>query len=140
MISPDGKWLAYRSDESGDWEIYVQPYPGPGAKVPVSIGGGVQPVWSQDGQELFYHGAGGMMMAARITGDATPLVSDRTELFSTTRYRTGQGPRLYHVAPDGRFLMMRTPGASGSGDGGASTPQITVVLNWFEELRARVPN
>jgi hypothetical protein len=140
MISPDGKWLAYRSDESGDWEIYVQPYPGPGAKVPVSIGGGVQPVWSQDGQELFYHGAGGMMMAATITGDATPLVSDRSELFSTTRYRTGIGPRLYHVAPDGRFLMMRTPGSSGSGDGGPSTNQITVVLNWFEELKERVPN
>ena len=69
IISRDGKWLAYRSDESGDWEIYVQPFPGPGAKVPVSIGGGIQPVWSQDGRELFYRGAGGTMMAATITGD-----------------------------------------------------------------------
>ncbi len=140
IISPDGKWLAYRSDESGDWEIYVQPFPGPGAKVPVSIGGGVQPVWSHDGRELFYRGADATMMAATITGDATPVVSERTPLFSARPYRRTQGPRLYHVAPDGRFLMMRSPGAAGSGDGAASAPQITVVLNWFEELRQRVPN
>ena len=150
-ISPNGRWLAYRSDESGQFEIYVEPFPGPGAKVPVSIGGGTQPAWSRDSGELFYRDNDGMMIAATISdGAATisggaaisaaaaPSVGDRTPLFPAGAYRLGAGFRQYHVAPDGRFLMQRRPGAE-SADGGEG-PQITVVLNWFEELRARVPN
>jgi serine/threonine-protein kinase len=137
-ISPDGRWLAYRSDESGQFEIYVEPFPGPGAKIPVSIGGGTQPAWSRDGGELFYRDNAGMMVAAAISDDATPPVGDRTPLFQAAPYRMGAGFRQYHVAPDGRFLMQRRPGVA-SGVGGQA-PQITVVLNWFEELRERVPN
>ena len=139
-VSPDGQWLAYRSDETGLFEIYVQPFPGPGAKVPVSIGGGNEPVWSADSRELFYRDTDGMMMAATITGSERPQVSERTVLFSAASFRSGgTSARQYHVARDGRFLMMRLPGAE-SGDEAAASPEITVVLNWFEELRARVPN
>ncbi len=138
-ISPNGRWLAYRSDETGPFEIYVEPFPGPGPKVPVSIGGGTQPVWSRESRELFYRSPDGMMMAATIAGEATPQVSDRTALFPASSFRSGgNSMRQYHVALDGRFLMMRLPGAE-SGDE-AAAPQITVVLNWFEELMARVPN
>ncbi len=139
-ISPDGKWMAYRSDETDRFEIYVEPFPGPGAKVPVSIGGGTQPVWSRDGRELFYRRPDQVMMAATIVGDVTPQVTERTELFSASPFRLAETSfRQYHVAPDGRFLMMRRPGTA-SGDGAEAPPEITVVLNWFEELMERVPN
>jgi len=139
-ISPNGRWLAYRSDETGPFEIYVEPFPGPGAKVPVSIGGGTQPVWSRDSQELFYRSPDGMMMAATIAGEATPQVTERNPLFPAASFRSGGNfMRQYHVARDGRFLMMRLPGAE-SGDEAAAPLEITVVLNWFEELRVRVPN
>jgi len=133
-ISPDGRWLAYRSDESGAFEIYVQPFPGPGARVPVSIGGGDEPVWSADSRELFYRGADDMMMAATISGRSAPQVTERRALFSAAVYRpAGGNPRQYHVAPDGRFLMMKQPGT------GEGVESFRVVLNWFEELRERVP-
>ena len=83
-----------------------------------------------------------MMIAATISDGApisdaaAPSVGDRTPLFPAGVYRLGVGIRQYHVAPDGRFLMQRRPRAT---DGGEA-PQITVVLNWFEELRERVPN
>ncbi len=111
---------------------------GPGAKVPVSIGGGTQPAWSRDSSELFYRDNNGMMIAATISEEATPPVGERAPLFQAAAYRLGVGYRQYHVAPDGRFLMQKQPGGA-SADGG-ETPQITVVLNWFEELRERVPN
>jgi len=107
-ISPDGRWLAYRSDEAGTFEIYVEAFPGPGPKVPVSIGGGNEPVWSHDSRELFYRRDDGMMMAAAISEEPTLAVRSRTPLFSTTAYRSAaQNPREYHVAPDGRFLMLK---------------------------------
>jgi Tol biopolymer transport system component len=139
-ISPNGRWLAYRSDETGTFEIYVEPFPGPGAKIPVSIGGGNEAVWSLDSRELFYLDNGGTMMAARITGEAVPQVSERAALFSAAPFRSaGVSAHQHHVAPDGRFLMMRVPGTE-SEDDEVSPPEITVVLNWFEELRARVLN
>ena len=117
----------------------MEPFPGPGAKIPVSIGGGTQPVWSRDSGELFYRSPDGMMMAATIAGEATPQVSERRALFLATPFRSGGNNfRQYHVAPDERFLMQRRPGAAG--DEAAASPEITVVLNWFEELKAWVPN
>ena len=107
-ISPNGRWLAYRSDEAGDFEIYVEPFPGPGPKVPVSIGGGNELIWSADSRELFYRGADGMLLSASISEGERPGVVDRRPLFSAAPYRGGgNSPRQYHVAPDGRFLMMR---------------------------------
>ena len=115
----------------------MQPFPGPGAKVPVSIGGGTQPAWSRDSSELFYRNTDGMMVAASISDGANALVGDRTPLFQAGRYFLGGGYRQYDVAPDGRFLMQRRP-VQESAEGGA--PRINVVLNWFEELKERVPN
>ncbi len=137
-ISPDGRWLAYKSDETGQFEIYIEPFPGPGGKIPVSIGGGTQPAWSHDSSELFYRDNDGMMVAATIFDDAARPVGDRTPLFPAALYRLGTGFRQYHVAPDGRFLMQRLAGQS-TVDGGEA-PHINVVLNWFEELREWVPN
>jgi len=136
-IAPNGRWIAYRSDESGRFEIYVQPYPGPGARVPVSIEGGSAPLWSADSRELFYRRGDNMIMAAEITGGVVPEVVGQTPLFSAQPYRRANGNRMYHLGPDGRFLMMRPPMTDDSGE--PQPPRITVVLNWFEELRSRVP-
>jgi hypothetical protein len=104
----------------------------------VSIGGGRAPVWSHDGRELFYRAGDGMMMAATIVDGPRAKVSDRAALFSAADYWDSQF--LGHdVAPDGRFLMIRTL-ARESGVEAPPPPQINVVLNWFEELEERVPN
>jgi serine/threonine-protein kinase len=122
-ISPDGRWVAYKSTESGRGEIYVAAYPGPGGRWKVSTSGGGHPVWSRDGKELFYKAG-------------TKLISVPIE--ALTEFRAGvprvlfDSPNLgdYDVAPDGRFVFVRTRGQTGS-------PSLSVVLNWFEELKGR---
>ncbi len=127
QFSPDGRWVAYQSDESGRPQIYVTAFPGPGARSQVSIDGGSAPVWSRDGREIFFQG-GGKMMAA--------LVETRPE------FRAGVPQPLfelgnldeYDVAPDGqRFVMNRSRRED-------SAPEtLAVVLGWFDELRRRAP-
>jgi serine/threonine-protein kinase len=137
-ISPDGRWLAYESDESGQSEIYVRPFPAvDSGKWQASTAGGRKPVWARDGGELFYYRTlDGVLMGARVeaTGSATFAVSTPQELVRGA-YVTG-GPfenRSYDVAPDGRFLMLKEEGP------GAGPPSIVVVQNWDEELAQLVP-
>ncbi len=136
-LSPDGQWLAYRSNQSGAVEVYLQPYPGPGATTPVSIGGGDSAVWSRDGRELFYR-VGNRMMVVEVETEPTVRVSRPEELWEGPYYDQGfgTGVRQYHVAPDGRSLMIKQGAATGDATG---APELVVVLNWFEELKARVP-
>jgi serine/threonine-protein kinase len=128
-FSPDGKWLAYVSDESGRSEVYVQPFPGPGAKWLISIDGGTEPAWSLDGRELFFRNGDALMSAAvSTTGD---FKSARPQVIFEARYATVDGARNYDVAPDKpSFVVVRN---DGNGDGA----QFNVVLNWFSELRGR---
>ncbi len=133
-FSPDGRWLAYISNESGRFEIYVQPYPGPGGKWQISTEGGTEPAWNPNGRELFYR-SGDKMMAVDIATQASFAVGKPRMLF--------EGPYLpgpatspnYDVAPDGqRFLMLKP-----SEQAEAALTQINVVLNWFEELKQKAP-
>ena len=134
-FSPDGRWLAYVSDESGRNEIYVQPFPGPGGKRQISTEGGVAPVWAPNG-ELFYRN-GDQMMAVEITTEPSFRAGTPLLLFED-RYRgTGSGgfTVLYDVTPDGqRFLMIKRgePGLE-------EQAQIHLVENWFKELKRLVP-
>ncbi|MCP4607251.1 MAG: protein kinase [Planctomycetes bacterium] len=124
--SPNRQWVAYSSDESGRWEIYVEPYPGPGSKVPVSNEGGQQPMWSPDGKELFYR-SGNKMMAAAVETESQFRVTGNIELFEG-QYLSTASLQNYDVAPDGRFLMIQEPRES--------TPLgINIMLNWFNELK-----
>ena len=150
-FSPDGKWLAYSSDESGRREVYVQPYPGPGGKWQISTDGGQEPVWNPRGGELFYRSGSRIMAVDVQVGQASrPAPSeDRSGDLSLPSFSAGKprmlfdGPYLpttaslpfYDVSPDGqRFLMLKPVESQ------ASAPtQINVVLNWFEELKRRVP-
>ena len=128
-VSPDGKWLVFASDESGRDEIYVQPYPGPGAKTTISNAGGKQPSWSRDGRELFYRQEDAMMVVP-VGTDPTGAGAPR-RLFDFPRASYGDDPNRvqYDVAADGRFLAVRADERAGGGD------EIRVVVNWLTERK-----
>jgi Tol biopolymer transport system component len=132
-FSPDGKWIAYVSDESGRFEIYVRPYPGPGEKWPISTGGGNEPVWRRDGRQLFYR-VGDAMMAVDIqTSPAFSAGKPRT-LFDKPYERSNALWANYDAAPDNRHLLMvrrETPSAP--------VTRINVVLNWVDDLKQKLP-
>jgi Tol biopolymer transport system component/predicted Ser/Thr protein kinase len=133
-FSPDGHWLAYISDESGRYEIYVQPYPGPGGKWQISTEGGTEPVWNPNGRELFYR-SGDKMMAVEIATQHGFTAGKPWMLFQDEYVPTPATFPNYDVAPDGRrFLMLKPTEQTQS-----APTQINVVLNWFEELKRRVP-
>lgn len=130
-FSPDGKWVAYASNESGTWEVYVQSFPASGGKWQISTNGGAQPQWRRDGKELFYLSPDRKLMAVDVKGHDTFDAGAPKELFGL-RLQTGglPGPRNYYVASaDGhRFLVASAP------EDRITTPT-TVVLNWTADLR-----
>jgi serine/threonine-protein kinase len=130
-LSPDGRWLAYASNESGRREVYVRPFPATGTtKWQVSPDGGDEPLWSRSGQELFYKHRGELLAAAVLPG-ATFALGKQQVLFSIAGYENYVGSRMYDVTPDGRrFVMVRS----------AARPraELIVVENVFEELKAKV--
>jgi Tol biopolymer transport system component len=134
-FSPDGRWLAYISNETGRYEIYVQPYPGPGGgKWQISAEGGTEPVWNPNGRELFYR-SGGKMMAVDIATQPSFAVGKARMLFEGEYVPTPATLSNYDVTPDGqRFLMLKS-----SEQEQTAPTQINVVLNWFEELKQKVP-
>jgi serine/threonine-protein kinase len=130
-FSPDGRWIAYVSNESGRDEVYVAPYPGPGGKTQVSQGGGRGTAWSRDG-ELFYRN-GDRMMSVRVRTEPSVVVDTPTMLFQGSFYAESapNGTRDFSVSPDGqRFVMIQSEPAT----------EFYVVLNWIEELKQRVGN
>jgi tRNA A-37 threonylcarbamoyl transferase component Bud32/dipeptidyl aminopeptidase/acylaminoacyl peptidase len=128
-ISRDSKWLAYASNESGRYEIYVVPFPNTSAaKWIVSTAGGTEPRWSHRGNELFYRDAAGNMVAAEVRTNPVFSVMRTTILFSASRFGAFEASPQYDVsADDQRFLMLR-PLA------GSDPDRLIVVENWFEEL------
>ncbi len=133
-FSPDGRWLAYVSNESGRHEIYVQPFPGPGGKLQISSEGGREPAWNPNGRELFYR-SGDKMMAVDIATQPSFAAGKPRVLFEGRYEPSLATAPNYDVSPDGqRFLMLKR---SEAGEGAPT--QINVVLNWFEELKRRVP-
>ena len=133
-FSPDGQFLAYSSNESGEAEIYVRPVPAFDAKYLVSRGGGLGPVWSRDGGEIFYRNfEGNQQMAVSVETENGFRVGTPVLLFEGSYDRRYPGHPGYDVAADGRFLMVRPRK-------GAEEPnEIRVVLNWFAELRRLAP-
>jgi hypothetical protein len=129
-ISPDGRFLAYISDQSGRQEIYVQSFPQGGGKWQVSANGGIQPLWSKDGKELFYV-QGDTLMAAPVTTSTEGFATGAARrLFSHDGLAQGYATE-YDVSADGRFVMVATP------EGEDAAPAIRVVQNWYEEFRDR---
>ena len=135
-ISPDGLWLAYQSNASGQDEIYVRPFPNvDDGRWPISNGGGTRPLWAREGQELFYLAAGAMMAVPVETVQTEPRFApgNAEEVFAVRGYFVESAGRTYDISRDGeRFLMIK------EGAGGESTECI-LVQNWFEELKRLVP-
>ena len=132
-FSPDGRWLAYISNESGRHEVYVQPYPGPGGKWQISTEGGTEPAWNPSGRELFYR-SGDRMMAVNVSTRPSFTVGKPHVLFSGPYEPTPATFSNYDVSPDGQRFLMLKPSETEQ-----APAQINVVLNWFEELKRRVP-
>ena len=144
VISPNGQWLAYTSDETGIDEVYIRRFPELEDRRLVSVGGGVMLNWSSDSSELVYirrvRGAADLVMRVPIDvseGDPPSLLVEPAELLFESRYYNGEfGFRTTDVAADGRFLMVKL-GAKNDED--AQPLQIILVQNWFEELTRLVP-
>jgi Tol biopolymer transport system component len=133
-FSPDGRWIAYASNESGRYETYVQPYPGPGGKWQISTDGGAEPVWNPTGRELFYR-SGDKMMAVDIVTQPGFSAGKPRMLFEGSYEVSAASTPSYDVSTDGqRFLMLKPVEQTQ-----AAPTQINVVLNWFEELKQKVP-
>jgi serine/threonine-protein kinase len=131
-LSPNGRWLAYSSDEAGDFQIFVRPFPGPGGKWQLSTEGGFGPRWSPDGTELYFRWQSGLYAVA-VDGDSGSFRASRPEIILD-----GMGAVSvdtdYDVLDSNRFLVVESAGDD-------SAPQgVTVVVNWLDDLERRVPN
>lgn len=138
-FSPDGKWLAYTSDDSGTRDVYIRPYPEKTPLWQVSTGGGFAPAWSRDGTEIFYR-KGNKFMASTIEEEAGKLVVGKPlELFEG-QYDSAWPVRAYDVALDGRFLLVRRVKENSRRVFEQTHPnRLRGVTNWFKELRRKVP-
>jgi serine/threonine-protein kinase len=127
-LSPDGRWVAFSTNESGRDEVVVQPFPGPGGRVQVSTGGGTEPVWSRDGRRLFYRGDRELMAAVIRPGPGFAVAARETVLADTYAYAPNPHAN-YDVMPDGTHFIFLEPDNAG---------ELIVVSNWASVLRARM--
>ena len=129
-FSPDGRWIAYSSDESGQYEIYVRPYPGPGRKWQVSSGGAEHVLWSRDGRELFYRN-GPKFMSVPITLEPDFTAGKPRLLFEGPYALVGN--QSYEVTRDGKRFLVLEPVEKER----APVTYFNVVLNWFEDVKKK---
>jgi hypothetical protein len=136
VFSPDGKWIAYLSDESGRYEIWVRPFPGPGRATRVSVNGGVYPSWSDKGDQLFFAWHDGIHVADfEVRGEA--LVPLRVRPWRQAPMRSVETARSYALHPDGDRIAMFPPERADPEAGGG--PRFAYLLNFFDELRRVAP-
>ena len=131
-LSPDGKWLAYVSDESGKPEVYVRPFPDVGsAKWQVSLNGGATPMWAHSGKELYYLDDSRALVAVTVQLGTKFSFANQKVLFSAAAYSFAGGYPTYDVAADdSRFVMIRSVAPS-------AETELVLIQNWAEELKAR---
>jgi serine/threonine-protein kinase len=136
-FSPDGHWLAYASSESGQSEVYVRPFPGPGGKWEISTGTGSFPTWSTNGKELFYRTADSRIMVVTYKTEGDTFRADKPRLWSETQLVVGGAVRNFDLHPDGqRFAVLtRTETQTQT-----KLDKITFIFNLFDELRRIAPS
>jgi serine/threonine-protein kinase len=136
VFSPDGRWIAYRSIESGTHQIYVRPFPGPGGKWQISEEGGILAIWSRNGHELFYTTPDKRVMVVNYTARGNSFVARKPRAWSDRKM--GLGELNVDLAPDGkRFVGLLPPEAPGGEKGSV---RVIFLQNFFDELRRRVPS
>ena len=129
VFSRDGHFLAYVSDESGRSEVYVQPYPGPGEKWPVSTDGGTDPVWAPDGRQLYYR-VGSHIMVASIQV-APAFATGTPQLLFDGAFEFSELDRNFDLSPDGtKFLAIRSQTAE-------PPPEFRLIFNWLQEIHEK---
>jgi len=134
-LSPDGRWMAYNTDETGTSEVYVSPFPGPGRKWPISVGGGRNVIWSGNGRELFFLTPDDRIMVVSYTANGNGFAASKPQLWSEKRLLRLPS-KSYDLAPDGkRFAAI----LNADGTAEPFAPQLVVLLNFFDDLRRRVP-
>ena len=138
-ISPDGRWLAYESDESGKFQIYVRPFPEVNSGlIQISTDGGTQPMWAHDGRELLYVAPGGGLTGVRVEPGSTWKAGAPAKIIEGSYFfgnPFGAFGRTYDLSPDGRrFLMIKPVGGSDQN----ALPQVVIVQHWLDELKQRV--
>jgi serine/threonine-protein kinase len=138
-ISPEGRWLAYQSDESGQNEIYVRPFPDVNSgRWQISTMGGTTPLWSRSGQELFYVAPDGALMRVAVERGPEWRAGTPAKLFDNTYAWVipGFSGRSYDISADGRRFLAIKPAAA---DPASAPSNLVVVQNWFEELKRLAP-
>jgi hypothetical protein len=130
QFSPDGRWIAYASNETGGWEIYVSPFPSGAGKWQVSSAGGQEPRWRHDGKELFYVSAEGKIMALAVTAGASFKADSPVALFQTHRRQPVSLPDVfsYDVSGDGQKFLILTKVDE------ANAAPLSVLLNWASDI------
>src|SRR5262249_10263432 len=134
MFSPDGRWIAYTSNESGHAEVYVRPYPGPGGKWQISSAGGMFPAWSASKHELLFESLDQHVMAAPYHIEGDSFVREKPEPWTEIRFfplRT----RSFAIHPDGERIAVAVPQDAST----AKQDRVVFVLNFFDELRRIAP-
>jgi Tol biopolymer transport system component len=135
-FSPDGRWLAYSSNESGTFEIYVRPFPGSGGQRQISIGGGRFPLWSRDGRQLFFQTTDQRVIVVDYSTTRDSFAVGKPRQWAKTLLMDTGAYSNYDLAPDGKRIAATVEKAEISSQ---KTTQLTVLLNFFDELRRRVP-
>jgi dipeptidyl aminopeptidase/acylaminoacyl peptidase len=127
VFSPDARWVAYNSDESGRSEVYVAPFPGPGRKWQISTNGGILPRWSRTGKEIFFDGPGERLMAVEVSASGESFEVGRTQpLFEVRPQRPGN---VFDVTPDGQRFLVNTASET------PNSAPMTLVVNWPAALK-----
>ncbi len=140
-FSPDGRWLAYSSDESGNSEVYVRPFSGPGGKWQISTGGGLLPRWSRSSKEFFYRTTDSKIMVATYTASGDSFHADKPQLWSPGQFTSRGGASNFDVHRDGkRFVVLKDSAVlkdSVAGEAKAVN-KVNFILNFFDEIRHKV--
>jgi len=135
-FSPGGRWLAYVSDESGRREVYVRPFPGPGAKWQISTDGGINPIWSRDGKRLFYIGYNERdYWTVDIRSGETFSAGKPQLMFTSNQFEVGEASHTWDVSLDGQRFLLSKFGELES----RPVTELILVENWFEELKHLAP-
>jgi len=136
-FSPDGRWLAYSSDESGTSQIYVRAFPDKGGKWQISNSGGIYPMWPRTGHDLFFETLDNQIMAAAYTVKGDSFVADKPRMWSDKKLGGISGNRNVSVAPDGKRIAALVPAAAQEAQ--QAQNQVVFLLNFFDELRRKAP-
>jgi Tol biopolymer transport system component len=135
MFSPDGKWLAYQANDTGRFEVYVRPFPGPGGKWLISTDGGTTPTWSRTHRELVYRTPDNQLVVAAYTVSGDTFRAEKPQLWAEGRIGPGTGQRSFDLHPDGQRVAV----APDLAPAGGQQDRVVFIFNFFDELRRIAP-